>query len=143
MPPPRTRSAASPPSRPTSMPIPAPLPIGCGSRITSILRRKSYGFQSRRGLAGLARIGEGATQQDQGECQAPLCNGEAGQAFDAPSARREPGTRLLAVAQKTDAGGDDELAGLKPIRNEQVIVRAKAALMRRRDDKRCRAVGPQ
>src|SRR3954454_5722055 len=33
------------------MPIPAPLPIGCGSRITSILRRKSYGSQSRRGLA--------------------------------------------------------------------------------------------
>src|SRR3954447_8905132 len=32
------------------MPIPAPLPIGCGSRITSILRRKSYGSQSRRGL---------------------------------------------------------------------------------------------
>jgi hypothetical protein len=32
------------------MPIPALLPIGCGSRITSILRRKSYGSQSRRGL---------------------------------------------------------------------------------------------
>src|SRR3954454_5207555 len=33
------------------MPIPAPLPIGCGSRITSILRRKSYGSQSERGLS--------------------------------------------------------------------------------------------
>src|SRR3954471_22308207 len=32
------------------MPIPAPSPIACGSRITSILRRRSYGSQSRRGL---------------------------------------------------------------------------------------------
>src|SRR3954452_23997674 len=35
------------------MPIPVPLPIGSGSRITSILRRKSYGSQSRRGLEPL------------------------------------------------------------------------------------------
>src|SRR5690349_21585405 len=33
------------------MPIPAPSLIGSGSRITSILRRRSYGSQSRRGLA--------------------------------------------------------------------------------------------
>src|SRR4051794_11486030 len=39
------------------MPIPAPLPIGCGSRITSILRRKSYGSRSRRGL-GFSVVGE-------------------------------------------------------------------------------------
>src|SRR5690348_7221043 len=32
------------------MPIPAPSLIGSGSRITSILRRRSYGSQSRRGL---------------------------------------------------------------------------------------------
>src|SRR5689334_24699287 len=32
------------------MPIPTLLPIGCGSRTTSILRRRSYGSQSRRGL---------------------------------------------------------------------------------------------
>src|SRR3954471_172031 len=32
------------------MPIPASSPTACGSRITSILRRRSYGSQSRRGL---------------------------------------------------------------------------------------------
>src|SRR3954451_3201445 len=32
------------------MPIPTPSPTACGSRITSILRRRSYGSQSGRGL---------------------------------------------------------------------------------------------
>src|SRR4051812_21055787 len=55
------------------MPIPAPLPIGCGSRITSILKRRSYGSQSRRGLDAARHNGSMSSPTSAGYTRGASC----------------------------------------------------------------------